>query len=295
MMATLADLLKPQYTPGFGAGPATGIDPAVAAQLFQYVGKSDADTALLDPKVKQQLIDAGLLQSITEGGAEGGDAQQFYELGANAPTNFSGHISRIDNTPEAQRLVSPTQVQGMGEKLFNPNMVVHDPMFGDLTMQGNVDPNESTFSKIGWKVGSMAPAILATVMSSGMMAPMLSEMAGSGGATAGAMIGGQTLSDIAGGAIAQGGAATAGDLLSGLPSWVTSQVPGAVRGGITQLGTGDGKFNPLGTLMSLGSAGLGQLGVPSWLTPALAAAMKANKNPIGAATSLASIFGRGGQ
>jgi hypothetical protein len=294
-MTTLADLLKPQYTPGFGAGPATGLDPAIASQLFQYVGKSDADTQLLDPKVKQQLIDAGLLQSITEGGAEGGDPQQFYELGANAPTNFSGHISRIDNTPEAQRLVSPTQVQGMGEKLFNPNMVVHDPTFGDLTMQGNVDPNESTFSKIGWKVGSMAPAILATVMSSGMMAPMLAEMAGSGGATAGAMIGGQTLSDIAGGAIAQGGAATAGDLLSGLPSWVTSQVPGAVRGGITSLGSNDGKFNPLGTLLSLGGAGLGQLGVPSWLTPTLAAAMRANKNPIGAATSLAQIFGRGGQ
>jgi hypothetical protein len=292
-MTTLADLLKPQYTPGFGAGPATGLDPAIASQLFQYVGKSDADTQLLDPKVKQQLIDAGLLQSITEGGAEGGTPQQFYELGANAPTNFSGHISHVDLTPEAQRLVSPTQAEGMGQKLFNPNLVAHDSLFGDLTMQGNIDPNESTFSKIGWKIAPMIPMALAAIMSGGALAPLLASMPEAGGATAGAMIGGQTLSDIAGGAIAQGGAATASDLLSGLPSWISSQVPGAVRGGISSLPGNDGKFNPLGTALSIGSAGLGQLGVPSWITPALMAAMQANKNPVGAGVSLAQLLGRG--
>jgi hypothetical protein len=70
-------------------------------------------------------------------------------------------------------------------------------------------------------------------------------------------------------------------------------VPGAVRGGISSLPGNDGKFNPLGTALSIGSAGLGQLGVPSWITPALMAAMQANKNPVGAGVSLAQLLGRG--
>lgn len=234
-----------QYTPGYTQGSNAGLDPALASQMTKYVGLSDSDANNIDPAVKQQLIDAGLIKSITEGGAEGGDAQTFYELGDNAPSNFAGNISHTDHTPEMQRIIGADTGVAKAQGLTDPSAVYKDPVFGNVTTSGNLnrkDPGWDTF----WKVAPMLPGLFA------MGAPMLfGGLAGAGGATAGAMVGDQSLSDIGGGAIAQGGSATAGDLLSNVP-WLQKYLPQLAKQGIGQLNSSNGKgfdfskFIPMG-------------------------------------------------
>ena len=227
-----------QYTPGFNTAPTTPIDPALASQLFNYVGQSDADLATADQGVKQKLIDAGLIQSLTEGGAEGGQAQQFYELGPNAPSNFAGNISHTDHTPEMQRIIGADSGVAKDQGLLNPSAVYKDPTFGNVTTSGNLnrkDPGWDTF----WKVAPLLPSLFAFGM------PLIAGaagLAGAGGATAGTMIGNQTLSDIGGGAIAQGGSATAGSMLSNLP-WLQKMFPDLLKTGIKGLASNNGKFD----------------------------------------------------
>jgi hypothetical protein len=225
-----------QYTPGFSEGPSANLDPALASQLFGYIGKTDSDANLLGADTKQKLIDAGLLKSITQGGAEGGDAQTTYELGDNAPTNFEGHTTRIDNTPEYQRVIGADSGAAKDQGLINPNAVKDDPLWGKVTYAGNKNQHDSmdTF----WKVAPFIPSLFA------MGAPLLfGGLAAAGGATAGGMIGSQTLSDIGGGTIAQGGAATASDLFAGAPAWLQKALPDLAKSGIKGLASGDGKFD----------------------------------------------------
>lgn len=255
-----------QYTPGYSTAPDTPIDPAIASQLFNYVGKSDADLATSDQDVKQKLIDAGLIKSITEGaGGEGGDVgQTFYELGDHAPSNFSGNISHTDHTPELQRIIGADNT-----KLLNPQAVYKDSEFGNVTTQGNKDQRDGGWDTF-WKVAPLIPAAFAAIMSGGAMAPLLAEMPEAGGATAGGMIGGQTLSDIGGGAIAQGGSATAGGALSDLPASVAKAFPDVVKNSISGLNSNNGKYNPLSALTSMfGGA------IPPWLMPVVSASLGA--------------------
>jgi hypothetical protein len=225
-----------QYTPGYTEGSNTGLDPAIASQLFNYIGRSDSDANLQDPDVKQKLIDAGLLKSITYAGGEGGEDQQFYALGDKAPSNFAGNISRTDHTPEAQRIIGADSGVAKAQGLLNPNAVYKDPVFGNVTTSANLnrkDPGWDTF----WKVAPMLPGLFA------MGAPMMfGGLTGAGGATAGGMIGNQTLSDIGGGAIAQGGSATASNLLSNM-RWLQKLFPDLVKTGIKGLASNNGKFD----------------------------------------------------
>ncbi len=227
-----------QYAPGFTQGTSNdGLDPALASQLFNYVGRTDADANQFDPQVKQKLIDAGLLKSITEGGAEGGDAQTFYELGDKAPSNFAGNITHTDHTPEMQRIIGADTGVAKAQGLVNPAAVKDDPVWGKVTTSGNLnrkDPGWDTF----WKVAPMLPAVFAAG------APMLfGGLSGAGGATAGSMIGNQTLSDIGGGAIAQGGSATASNIFANAPAWLQKALPDLLKSGIKGLNTSNGKFD----------------------------------------------------
>jgi hypothetical protein len=224
-----------QYTPGFGSGPDTNLDPTLAKQLFSYIGKNDSDANLLGEDTKNQLVQAGLLKPITEGGQDSGGAQTFYELGDKAPTNFQGHISQTDNTPETQRIIGADVTSKMGG-LTDPNAVYKDPLWGNVTTEGNKNQHDSmdTF----WKVAPFIPSLFA------MGAPMLfSGLADAGAASAGLMAGDQTLSGIGGGAIAQGGSATASDLFANAPAWLQKALPDLTKTTIKGLASSGGKFD----------------------------------------------------
>jgi hypothetical protein len=310
-MTTLADLLKPQnvssyYDTRLGltdpsntsqldalnaakTSAASPLDPAMVNQIWSVLAAGPVGTGA-DPQLaaaRDYLMQNGLLQDVPANTGDANTAER-YQLGINAPHNFSGYALTGDTPDEGLRLSSVQQMTGNGQTLVNPDMHAVDPLYGDLTLQANVKQPKSAMDTF-WKIAPMLPGLFAFGLPS-----LLGEgLSAAGGATAGALAGDQTLSDIGGGALS--GTASASDALSSLPSWIQSQVPNAIKGGIGSLNSNDGKFNPLGTLSSFAGAGLGQLGVPSWLTPALSAAMNANKSPIGAATSLASIFGRAGQ
>lgn len=299
-MTTLADLMKPQnvssyYDTRIGltdpgnktqlaalnaakTGAAAPLDPAMTQQIWSVLA---SDPNNVDPsltKARDYLMQNGMLNLVPANEGESNTAAR-YELGLNAPHNFSGY-SLTGDTPavEQQRLSSVQQVQGNGQKLFNPNLVSHDPLYGDMTLQGNVNPNESGLAKTFWKVAPMLPAAFAAIMSGGALAPLLSQMPEAGATAADAGLLG----------------------LDAAPGWTQGfNLDKLVKSGISSLNSNDGKFNPLGLLSQLGGSALGNvaggLGVPSWITPALSAAMNANKSPIGAGLSLAQIFGRAGQ
>ncbi len=251
-----------QYASGYTQGSNEGLDPALASQLFNYVGRNESDANLQGEDTKQKLIDAGLIKSITYSGGEGGEDQQFYALGDKAPSNFQGNISHTDHTPEAQRIIGADSGVAKAQGLVNPNATYKDPTWGNVTTSSNLnrkDPGWDTF----WKVAPMLPGLFA------MGAPMLfGGLAGAGGATAGGLIGNQTVSEIGGGAIAQGGSATAGNLLSSLPSGITSRFADLVKNSISSLNSKKG-FNPVSAALGLagGIPGVGQF------TPAVQAAM----------------------
>ncbi len=230
-----------QYTPGYTQGSAAtnaALDPALTSQLFKYVGLDDSDANMQGADTKQKLIDAGLLKSITEGaGGDGGDTgQTFYELGDNAPTNFAGNITKTDHTPEMQRIIGADTGIAATQGLTNPSYVKNDPVWGNVTTSGNLnrkDPGWDAF----WKVAPMLPGVLA--MGAGSL---FGGLADAGGATAGGMVGSQSLSDIGGGAIAQGGSATASNLFANAPAWLQKALPDLVKTGIKGLNS-NGKFD----------------------------------------------------
>jgi hypothetical protein len=225
-----------EYTPGYGAGPASDLDPALAKQLFSYIGKNDSDANLLGEDTKNQLIQKGLLKPITQGGGEGGDVgQTTYELGDNAPTNFEGHTTRTDNTPGLSRIIGADSGAAKDQGLVNPAAVKNDPMWGNVTYAGNKNQHDSmdTF----WKVAPFIPSLFA------MGAPLLfSGLAGAGGATAGALVGSQT-PGLFGGALNTGAAATASDFFASAPAWLTKAIPKLAESGIKGLASGNGKFD----------------------------------------------------
>lgn len=208
---------------------------------------------------QQKLIDAHLLQQQTTGNTSQGEAPTTYnQLGSAAPAQLSGHDSYSGslgtNKGELGRLVytgklndSTGDYTNKDQKLLNPSAVGTDPNWGQYTTAANIDhkdPGWDTF----WKVAPMLPGLFA------MGAPALfGGLTGAGGATAGAMIGDQSLSNIGGGAIAQGGSASAGSLLSNLPASFQKYFPQAVKQGIGQLNSNSkfdfSKYIPTGLQM----------------------------------------------
>ena len=126
------------------AAPATPqYDPAMTSQIWKVMdaGPSGvADDAGL-AKARDYLMQNGLLDDVAANTGDSNTAER-YELGLNAPHDFSLY-SKTGDTPanENARLSSVEQLQGNGQKLFNPPAVKHDPLYGDMTYRGNVDPN----------------------------------------------------------------------------------------------------------------------------------------------------------
>ncbi len=224
-----------QYDPGYNTAPTTPVDPALASQLFKYVGLNDSDANMQGADTKQKLIDAGLLKSITEGaGGDGGDVgQTFYELGDNAPSNFAGNISHTDHTPEMQRIIGADTGVAQAQGLVNPSAVYKDPEFGNVTTSGNLnrkDPGWDTF----WKVAPILPGLLA-----GGAGALFSGLDAAGGATAGALAGDQTAGAF-GGALNTGVDATSSGL--SMSPWLTKALPQLIKQGISGLNS-NGKFD----------------------------------------------------
>lgn len=158
-------------------------------------------------------------------------------------------------------------------KLYNPNAVVDDPLYGRITDRKNVVDDES-----GWM--NYAPLIVGAL---GMAAPLAFGAAGLGMANGAAAIGGMQ----GGLAASEGGMAGLG---SSAPSWVSSlgrNIPNLGR----QVANHD--FNPLSLIPYAGAA----LGLPSWAAAGattignLARGRSPSVNPAQAAMILARLVG----
>jgi hypothetical protein len=214
-------------------------DPAMTNQIWSVMNAGPQGVEI-DPGLKaarDYLMDKGLLQDVP---ANQGDSNtdERYTLGLNAPHNFSLY-SLTGDTPadERSRLTSVQDVQGNGQKLYNPSDVKTDPLYGDMTHQGNVDANESGLMKAFWKVAPMLPGALA------FGAPMMfGGLAGAGGATAGALVGDQT-PGMFGGALNTGASAVGDNVFAGLPASLQKYLPEAIKQGIKGLGSNNGKFD----------------------------------------------------
>lgn len=271
-MTTLADLLQPQPVSNYydtrlratdpgntsqlsalntaKAGAAAPLDPAMTQQIWKVLGSdpNSVDSSLAP--ARDYLLQNGLLNLVPANTGESNTAAR-YELGLNAPHNFAGYSQTGDTPPEAMRLSSVEQMHGNDQSLYNPDVHAVNPLYGDMTLQGNVKQPSSGWDTF-WKVAPMIPAAFAAIMSGGALAPLLAEMPEAGGATAGSLVGDATSSGAYGGM-----GASAGDFASSLPSWVTNQIPNAIKGGISSLNANDGKFNPLSMLSSMGGGAMG--------------------------------------
>ncbi len=215
-------------------------DPAMTQQIWKVMDAGPtgvADDAGL-AKARDYLMQNGLLSDVAANQGEGNTAER-YELGLNAPHNFSLY-SKTGDTPanENARLSSVEQVQGNGQKLFNPSAVKHDPLYGDMTYRGNVDPNESGAMKAFWKVAPMAPALLA----GGVGLGMFGALDAAGGATAGGLVGDQTAGAF-GGALNSGSGATASNIFADAPVWLQKALPDLLKTGIKGMASNNGKFD----------------------------------------------------
>lgn len=284
-MTSLADLLKPQnvssyYDTRIGltdpgntsqlsalntakTGAAATLDPAMTQQIWKVLG---SDPNNVDPSLssaRDYLLQNGLLNLVPANNGESNTAAR-YELGLNAPHNFAGYSQTGDTPTEPMRLSSVEQMKGNDQTLVNPNLHATNPLYGDMTLQGNVKqpsrPLEDTF----WKVAPMLPALFATIMSGGALAPMLASMPEAGGTAANAGLLG----------------------LEAAPSWAEGLgLDKLIKGGISSLNSNNGKFNPMSMLGPL----LGGAGVPQWATSlgqlGLGAA-RGKANPMNAAMTL---------
>ncbi len=239
-------------------------DPAMTSQIWKVMDAGPSGVAD-DPgltKARDYLMQNGLLDDVAANTGDSNTAER-YELGLNAPHDFSLY-SKTGDTPanENARLSSVEQVKGNGQKLIDPTAVKHDPLYGDMTARGNVNPNESAAMKLFWQAAPMAPALLA----GGVGLGLFGGLDAAGGATAGSLVGDQTASAIGGGAL-NGSTATASPLLSNAPSWLTKTLPNAVKTGISGLASGNGKFDFSKYLPMALSAAASGAGLPSYALP----------------------------
>lgn len=265
-------------------------DPAITKRIWDILGQDPNDprfqkqieyrdsdgsgsgqmiaNSAYDPELdaaRQWLVDNNYVQQ-TGGNSGEGNTANAYQWGAGAPgaKSMAGYTLTGDTPAEAARFVSTQQMKGNGQTAINPDLVGDSPIYGQMTMQGNVKQPKSPWDTF-WKVAPMLPAAFAAVMSGGALAPLLASMPEAGGTAANMGLLG----------------------LDAAPGWAEGLgLDKLVKGGISALNSNDGKFNPLAFLGPvLGAAGvpgsaisLGQLGL---------GAMQGKKvNPMGTAMTL---------